>query len=149
MTKTPEAAKPFDLASLDTTKASDSGARIELVHPTSREGLGMFFTVLGKHSHIFQDLIKERVNKRVRSDSMAQRKGKPLIRTAEESEVEAIELLIACTIKWDSNGKESWLFEGEELPFNYANAKLVYTKILWIREQVDEAIGDLENFIAA
>jgi len=156
MTKATEAAetavnKPFDLGDLDTAKASDNGARIELVHPVTKEGVGLFFTVLGKHSHVFRDIIKERVDKRIKAAELAARRGKPApSKTADEAESQAIELLVACTTHWDSGeGQDYWLLRGEKLPFNVPNAIKVYTEILWIREQVDEAIDDLENFIKA
>jgi len=164
MTNKSEMLKPLDLASLDTGKASDEGARIELLHPTTGEELGMFFTVLGKHSQVFREIIKERVDKRRLAEFQAQRKNKPYNPTADEIESEGLKLLIACTVSWETEvsainpktklaeileTKPVWLFGGEELSFTYANAERVYSKMLWIREQVDEAIGSLENFITA
>jgi hypothetical protein len=154
------AAEVIDLASLDTTKASDDGARIDILHPTSGAKLGIFIRMLGKHSTIFREIVRERVNKRVRQEALANRRGKPLDpRTAEEVERDALELLCACTIGWGTEVKtgegdavkdEPWiLFEGEQLPHNDANALRVYSKLLWMREQADTAIGDLENFIQA
>lgn len=139
----------FDLASLDTATASDKGARIAIVHPTTKEPVGAYITVLGKHSSTFRELVRERINKRIKQESLASRRGKPLEpRTAEQVEQEALEMLVACTLGWDSGeGKNYILFQGNKLEFNVQNALLVYTKILPIREQVDEAIGDLENFI--
>lgn len=150
--KAEAAEKPVvDLSVLDTTTASDKGARIELNHPTTGTGLGIYVTVLGKHSTVFRDIVRERVNKRVHKESMAARRGKHLDpRTAEEVEREALELLVACTLGWDSGEDDPTLtFKGEKLPFNAANALNVYSELLWVREQVDNAIGDLENFISA
>jgi hypothetical protein len=141
----------FDLSSLDTSDASDKGARVELVHPTTAKPLGMFVTVLGKHSQVFRDIIRDRVNRRVRDEANANRRGKqPELMTAEQVEHDAIELLVACTLGWDSGtDKPTWLYKGEELTFTVPNAIKIYTEMLWIREQVDNAIGDLENFIKA
>jgi hypothetical protein len=157
------AAKPIDIAALDTSTASDKGAEIELTHPTTQEPIGLFVTVLGKHSQVFRDIIRERVNTRLREEALAERRGKRIKPpTAEEVETKAVELLVACTTGWRSQlrdektgklieGTESpnWTLGNEELPYSVANAIRVYTGILWIREQVDNAIGDLENFIAA
>jgi hypothetical protein len=38
-------------------------------------------------------------------------------------------------------------YRGEALPFNAKNVLKVYSEQLWVRGQVDAAIGDLENFI--
>lgn len=147
----PKPAGPIDIGSLDTGAASDKGSRIELLHPVSKEPVGLGFTVLGKHSQTFRDIVKERINKTVREQSMAAQRGKPAkLKTAEVAEAEAVELLAACTTGWDSGeGEDYWLINGDKLSFNHANAITVYTQFLWIREQVDAAIGDLENFMTA
>lgn len=162
----------LDLASLDTAAASDAGARIEIVHPISKEGLGIFVTLLGKHSETFREIVREKANKRVKEESLAARRGKPLEpRTAEQIEAEALQLLVACSVGWDSETyakneageivkdadgnrqvveKHDYIvLGGENLAFNHANAMKVYSKLLWFREQVDNGIGDLENFIPA
>ncbi len=148
----------IDIATLDTGAASDAGAEIELLHPTTSTPLGIFISVLGKDSAIFRDHVKEQVNARIRKEALAQRRGKPLDpSTAEEAEEKAIELLVLCTLGWRSSTKDAKglivtdeptiTMGGEKLAFNVANAKRVYTQSIWIRRQVDEAIGDLENFI--
>ena len=153
----------LDLATLDTTTASDKGARIPILHPISKEPIGIFINLLGKHSTTFRELVRERINKRIKQESLASKRGKILDpRTAEEVEAEALEMLVACTVGWETEiyegeGKErivketkpTIFFAGEHLQFNPQNALLVYSKMLWLREQVDDAIGDLENFIPA
>src|SRR6476469_2358825 len=133
----------FDLATLDTATASDAGARIDIVHPVTKTPLGLFVTVLGKHSNTFRELVRERINKRIKEESLAARRGKPLEpRSAEEVEREAIEMLIACTTGWgtdiyEGEGKErhvketkpTILFSGERYEFNAQNAALIYTKM--------------------
>ncbi len=156
------ARQAVDIAALDTVTASDKGAEIELVHPTGQQPLGLFVTVLGKHSQIFRDHVRERVNDRLKQEANAQRRGKTLPPpTAEDAEAKAIELLVLCTQGWRSQlrdekgelipGTESpnWTMGGEELPFSVSNAIRIYTNSIWIRQQVDEAVGDLENFIHA
>lgn len=155
-------AKIVDIADLNTTTASDKGAEVELLHPITQAPLGLFVTVLGKHSQIFRDHIREKVNTRIRAESMASKRGKQApLSTAEEVERDAIELIVLCTTGWRSQSRDAkgnfvegtaspnWTLGGEELPFTVQNAIRVYTDILWIREQVDNAIGDLENFITA
>lgn len=153
-----DTATPIDIASLDTAAASDKGAEIELLHPTTNAPLGIFITVLGKDSQVFRDHVKHDVNAQLRKEALAQRRGKKLDPlTAEEAEEKAIELLVLCTLGWRSETKNAKgvvldnqphiLMGGEVLTFNVLNAKRIYTDSLWIRRQVDDAIGDLENFI--
>lgn len=147
----PEAETEIDLSSLDTATASEAGATIPILHPISKEPIGINITVLGKHSATFRELVRERINKRMKQESMASRRGKQLEpRTAEEVERDALEMLVACTLGWNSGeGKNYITFKGNKLEFNPVNALTVYSGLIWLREQVDEAIGDLENFIQA
>lgn len=152
----------IDLSELDTGAACDAGAEIEILHPKTRAGTGIFITVLGKDSEVFQEHQKHRLNERLRRDANNERRGKPADPpTAEEIEAKAIETLVLCTTGWrteipvkdgkkgEVENKPCLLYKGEELAFNVANAKRVYTEILEIRRQVDNAIGDLENFMSA
>lgn len=163
MTRATKAAnQAIDIAALDTIAASDKGAEIELTHPTSNKPLGLFVTILGKDSQIFREYVRDKVNARLRDQASADRRNKPLPpKTAEQADAEAVEALTLCTLGWRSQvrgpggklveGSESpaWTIAGEELTFSVANAMRVYTDFLWIREQVDNAIGDLENFMPA
>ena len=148
----------IDLADLDTTAASDKGAEIELVHPTSQKGLGIFFNILGKDSQVFRDQVKDDANAAIRKEALARQRGKKIDPpTAEEAEEKAINLLTLCTLGWRSETKNdkgevvdnqpTITIAGEKLSFNANNCKRVYSQFVWIRRQVDEAIGDLENFI--
>jgi hypothetical protein len=153
----------LDLASLDSTTASDAGARIPILHPISKEPIGIFVNILGKHSTLFRELVRDRINKRIQQESLASKRGKTLDpRTAEQVESEALEMLVACTTGWETEiyegeGKERKVkevkptikFDGKDLGFNPSNGLLVYSRMIWLREQVDNAIGDLENFIKA
>lgn len=172
MTEQKKASLPnaIDLADLDTAKASDKGAEIELLHPTKQTPLGIFVTVLGKDSEVFKSQVKSDINAAVRKEAFAKRRGKNIDpMTAEEAEEKAIELLVLCTLGWrsetyerdsndaivkDGDGKRKVLANepsitlgGEKLSFSVINAKRVYTDFVWFRRQVDDAIGDLENFI--
>lgn len=147
----------IDLADLDTSKASDKGAEIELNHPSTEAPLGIFITVLGKDSEVFREHGKNRYNEDVRREAAASRRGKSVPPyTAEELEEKAIETLVLCSLGWRTEVKgegkspvsEPCLFyKGEKLAFNVPNCKRVYAENLWIRRQVDDAIGDLENFM--
>lgn len=157
---TKAAIKPIDLSSLDTTAGSDKGAEIELKHPTNRKPVGIFISILGKDGQVFRDTVKERQNEALAKRALAERQGvEPERLTAEQMEAAATDLLVVCTTGWrtvtrDEKGEivseePTITFEGKALEFNVANARLLYTRLLWIRKQVDEAIGSLELFIPA
>jgi len=141
-----------DLSSLNTSKASDKGAEIEILHPTTNKPLGIFITVLGKDSQVFREHMRDSVNASMRKQALAQRRGKVLDPVlAEQVEREAIELLALCTKSWreseEGGDKPTLTFEGSELECNPKNAITIYTELLFIRRQIDDAVGDLENFI--
>jgi len=149
-----------DLDDLDTGKASDAGTEIELVHPVHKTPTGIFIGVLGKHSEVFRDHIREKTNERLRLEALNKKRGKDEeTPTAEIVEQKAIELLVLCTTHWRSETRTEKgevisnepviVFRGEPLPFNVPNAKMLYARMIWMREQVDEAIGDLERFMKA
>lgn len=143
--------KGFDLAALNSSVACDKGAEIEILD-FERNPTGIFITVLGKDSQVFREHVKQDVNARLRREALANRRGKESpIPTAEEAEEKATELLILCTVSWrqkDSDGKfkDTITYGDQELAFSVANCKLLYETLLPVRRQVDEAIGDLENF---
>jgi len=135
--------KPVDLASLDLAAAAEKGFELELLHPATKERLGIFISVLGKDSATFRDHVRRTANDRLRKQAVSQRRGAEVeVPTIEKIEADAIELLVVCTTGW-----RGLTYKGAELPFTAANAKMLFTELPWIREQVDQAVGDVENFL--
>jgi hypothetical protein len=157
MTKETTKAKGFDLAALDSGNACDKGAEIEIVDLENRS-TGIFITVLGKDSQVFREHVKQDVNARIRREALASKRGKDVPPpTAEEAEAKATELLVICTLGWrqtvdtpegePEKSKATITYGNEELAFNVPNCKRIYETLLPVRRQIDDAIGDLENFI--
>ena len=133
----------LDLSALDTIAASDKGARVELRHPATNAPLGVFISVYGKDSTIFRSHVRDAQNARIRATQAAQRRGKaPDAVSVEEREAEALDLIVALTFEF-----ENIELDGEKLSFTPANARKLYTRLPWVMNQVDIAIGDLENFM--
>jgi hypothetical protein len=133
----------FDLSRFDTTAACDKGAEIELKDPVSNAPTGMFITLLGSDSTAFREYTRNKTNERLRKESIAAKRGKDAeIRTVEAIEQENLELLVSCTKGW-----RGILVNGAELAFNVPNALQVYRNYPKIYEQVNDAIGDLGNFM--
>lgn len=133
----------FDLTSLNTTKACNAGADVEIRHPVTNVPLGMTIRVLGRDSDTFKEHTRDTLNARLRREAMAAKRGKDAdLRTVETIEQENMDLLVACTVGW--NGV---VLDGKELPFEEANIRKVYKDYPWIYDQVNEAIGTLENFL--
>jgi hypothetical protein len=98
---------------------------------------------LGKDSSVFREHIRDVLNERLRRESMAQYRGKnePAM-TAQKAEEESLNLLVICTVGWNNV-----VLDGKELEFNEANVRKIYQSYSWIFDQVNEAIGQLENFL--
>ena len=75
MAKAPKkpAAKAFDLADLDTVKACNAGAEIELKHPVTLAPVGIFVTVLGKDSDAFRGFMREVVDANLRQKAIGKK----------------------------------------------------------------------------
>lgn len=133
----------FDLTSLNTTKACNAGAEVEIRHPVTNAPLGIKIHVLGRDSDTFKEHTREMINSRLRKEAMAAKRGKDAeLRTVEMIEQENMDLLVACTTNWSGV-----IVGGKELPFEEANVRQVYREYPWIYDQVNEAIGTLENFL--
>lgn len=128
---------------VDTVAACNAGAEIEFLHPVTNQPTGMFVTIVGKDSDIWQQLTNDSIDKERRRQFMAQKKGKVAEpRSKSETDREVVEMLAAGT-----TGFRDVVLDGEPLPFSEENAIKLYTKRPAFKQQVDEAIANLENFI--
>jgi hypothetical protein len=136
----------LDLATLDTVAACDAGAEIELRHPVTKAPLGIYISGKGKDSAAWRAEVHKSVNARIK------RRG--AVSTPEEAEVSNIMSLVAVTISWRSKNddgktyRNTITFEKKELDCTPENAKLLYTRLIWMRDQFDEGLADLANFLA-
>lgn len=123
--------KVIDLATLDTTAKADQGVEYELIHPESGEAMGIFITVAGSDSRIWRKAL---------SDIAERNKG--LRRTAELVRQEGIEAAARCTLGW-----RNVVLDTKPLEFTQENARKLYARFPWIREQVDTFRYDRSNFL--
>jgi hypothetical protein len=128
----------MDLSTLDTRKGSDSGFELQLLHPTTREPLDAFITVLGKDGDAYQQ--KSAEIKRRRLGRLA--RGVESAAAVDLAEAEARELLAACTNGWKGIARD-----GQEIAFSESAAVRLYADFEWIYEQVDAAIHNRANFL--
>lgn len=130
----------MDLANLNLTEMAEKGAWLTLTHPTTGADLDIRIRLAGADSPAWKKAEKSQTNKRLANLS---RKGN-LSMNADEIEERGIALLAAVTLAWENIEEH-----GQAYPCNEANARQLYRKYDWIREQVDAFVGDRSNFAHA
>lgn len=149
--------KSFDI---DTVAACDAGAEIELTDPITNERTGQFVGIVGSHGKTWLRITDKYNDAERRRQFAAQKRNKVAEpRTGEELRREAVEMLAAAstsfrTVEYDDMGevvpgseRPSITLDGQELTFSEANAIKLYTKRPVYKQQVDEGVANLENFI--
>lgn len=140
----------MDLAKL---KPNDR-ATIRIKHPSTGEELGVVIVVYGMDSKAF-NASRHKIQNRIL-------KKKKNVRTAEEIRQDSIQTLADCTAEWwteeyKEKGKDKgkWIkvgdfieWNGDRLECNVENAKLLYSNLDWMKDQIDTEIGDIANFLA-
>jgi len=151
-------AEGFDIGVFDTKTACNDGAEFELKHPVTGAKTGVFWSVLGTDSDVFQSIVKDRSDEDSRKAAMAARSGEELpTRTADQIEARNVELLAAVSTGWrtvigkgdEAKSEPVLIFKGERLSFTVPNVTRVLREMAQIRKQVDKAVGDLSLFIKA
>lgn len=136
----------MDLAKLDTSRLSDEGVKMQLLHPTTGKPLyadektekkPMTITVLGADGERFNELRREIIDERI---AKIQDQRKPDMRSVEDA---AIEHLVSITVGFDN-----LIVDGKPLDYSKANARKLYAQ-KWIREQVERFANNRANFLPA
>lgn len=128
----------MDFAELDTSDLAEAGVSVVLNHPATGEPLDATITVAGVDSKRFRKAKHEVDNRRL---GTMVRRGKANL-TAEQLDEESLAILVLCTLGWKN---VSW--DDKPLECTPENVRMLYTKLPWVREQVDRAMGDRERFL--
>jgi hypothetical protein len=130
----------FDLATLDTVKSGDEGRELDVLHPATREPIGLKVRMHGADSTVYQKA--NRAQQRSIADRAA--RNRKLRLSAEEQDDLLLDLLVAATAGWSGTAS----LDGAELPaFTAAGARSLYLRFPWIREQADAFMADRANFL--
>jgi hypothetical protein len=121
-------------------------AEINILHPRTNAPLGLSVVIFGRDSGRFKEIQRKQLNRRLeRSNKSRTKQQAP---TAEEMESEALDLLVACTQSWSTGDRNQLELSSDEwLDCTPDNVRLAYTRFPWLREQVDQEIGDRANFL--
>ena len=136
----------LDLSKLNVSEAAETGYKMQVVHPVTRQPIdGAFITIRGDDSKTVQKWIRGVIARRQSEELMAKRRGKeadPI--SLADAEDQANEGAAKRVIS--SEG----IFNGKtELHITEETAKQVFAEHTWLRDQVLEASRDLGNFVKA
>ncbi len=131
----------FDIESL----AIQESTVVKLLHPATQEVLyadkeekkPVTITVHSTSSKAYRKAVSAMQNRTIKRGQK-----KPL--TAEQQREEGIELLVACCVTSDNLTYKGAAVKAE----SDFRALLSDDKFSWVKNQVDEALGNVENFIA-
>lgn len=112
-------------------------ADITITDPKTLEPTQIVITVMGVDSDEYRKALL-----RLRNEQLKYARKNGGKTSAEKLQQESIDLLVAATVGWRGLDKK-----GQEWPFSPDNARELYRKYPFIREQVDEFIGERRNFI--
>jgi hypothetical protein len=136
----------LDLASLDTTKAAEEGALLEVRHPTTGvvlangDGRAVTLTLAGMDSARARKAERQATNRRLKQSG----RGRSLGVTGDDLDNDALDLLAACTMAW--SGFE---LDGQQIECSAENARRLYRQFPWLREQAQQFMDDRGNFLRA
>jgi hypothetical protein len=134
----------FDLASLDTVAACNKPIEVEIRSVTGQP-TGFFISVLGKDSDAYRTIVRGMADESLKRQAM----GKQDAATLDKIEQRNIDALVAVTTGWRFGESQTAPLDGEALEFSAGNVQKLYKRLLPVREQVAEAVNDLENFMKA
>lgn len=111
---------------------------IEIIHPATKEPLGIFISLMSPDDDRMLRLKKQIGDKRAQIES----KGKYL-KTEELIRNRHMVLFTAITgWRWEGDAK----FKGEKPELNQKNAFEMFEELPWLVNQIDEQFSELESF---
>jgi hypothetical protein len=126
----------IDLATLDGQMRKE--ATLEITHPATGVGTGIKITVCSPDSDHYQKLVRRNQNKVLQF--MSRNKGSKAI-PAELVEENNLDVLVGCVLSWQDVAWGSTALECTE-----ENVRMLYAKLPFIKEQVNEFVGERAHF---
>lgn len=120
---------------MDIFSIKPSTATVDIRHPATQEPIGLTIRLLPMSDKAVKAVQRRNANELYRARGMKI--------TAEKAEANRLDILVAAVEGWEWSGDAS--FNGEKLECTPENVRKVL-KVDWLREQVDEALGDDASF---
>ena len=136
--------KTKSLDDYDLGTKSNEGVEIELLHPTTGEGLGMFIKIVGRYSEKYQAAVRKVANDSIKKAAKGA-KSDPV----DDNAARGIALLAACTVGWRTDSVNTLSFHGKDNVFSEDAAVELYgsKSLPWVQGQIDKAMHTDANFM--
>lgn len=128
----------MDLSAFDTTLA-DEGVDMPILNPRNGEplvntdGTALTLRLLGTDAKKYRANERALLNRRLTAKEPV---------TAEQMDEDNMSRYVALTAGWSGIG-----IDGVDLPYSDSNARKLYARLPWLREQVDRFCGDRKHFL--
>lgn len=130
----------FDLRSVRTVDMANEGVEMEITHPGTGSGMGMFLVVHGEDSEHHKRALSKVAQ---RKEKEQRTRGRTRI-THEDIQYGMLVTALECTSSW-----RNMVEDEKAVEFNRANLRRVLTEYWFITEQVNAFLNDRANFIPA
>lgn len=121
---------------MDISTLVESSRTIDITHPATHDPTGIQVEILPMTSERVQAVKRRHENEVYRTRFRGF--------TAEKSEAQKLEILVAAINGWTWGGNTS--FEGAKPECTPENVRRVFRKLPWFRSQVDAALGEEAEF---
>ena len=121
---------------MDLSAITPSTIKVEIKHPGTGAPTGLVIECASLESEPVK-----RVQRAITDKVLRSRNRKP---TAEQIEENAVEVIAAAVVGWEWKDGATWE-GGKKLDFSLANVRTVVS-VPWLRQQLDEALGDEAAF---
>lgn len=124
---------------MDISVIKSSERIIEILHPASKEPLGIRVTLMSLDDERMKKIKRSILDRRLHLEARAKHFK------AEEIEDNRNALIFSAMTGWEFYGEDA-TFKGEKPVFNRKNVYAVFDELEWFRDQLDEEIGDTKAF---
>jgi len=136
----------MDLSALSTKQLSEEGVEMDVCDPRtgdpvvdSESGEKITITLSGVDGKRYREQQRKMQSRRLKNVGRGPKAKVDF--DVDSFEAESLDLLASCTLGW-----KHITWKGQALPFSTENARMLYTELSWLREQVDAFVGDRQNF---
>lgn len=139
-----KATRKFSLADIDTISACNKPFKLEIISAKTREPTGMFVYIVGKDSDVYRAKKDALANEWLAREAANARRNKFEPESISKLEAKNIDAIVAAITGWEGF---AFNVDDPDLEFTDENIRMVCRKYPPFKEQVQEAINDLENFM--